>query len=126
MVEVQILIKILLNKDVTTIIFLQAIIVPSNVLFILLKKDFTQEFLTFNRTEQRRLIVMTSARNQPLCRKYNINIGCYDVFRVCPRKITQRNTALKIHNNHFRLIWRSNGNNFKKNRRRIRTKLRSC
>ena len=52
------------------------------------KKDYTQEFLTFIRTEQRRSNVMTSARVQPFCRKYNINIGCYDGFRVCPRNIT--------------------------------------
>ena len=71
------------------------------------KKDYTEEFLTFIRTEQRRSNVMTSARVQPFCRKHNVNIGCYDGFRVCPRNITQRNIALKIHNNHFCLIWKS-------------------
>ena len=75
-------------------------------------KDFTQEFLTFIRTEQRRSNVMTSARVQFFCRKHNINIGCYDGFRVCPRNITQRNPALKIHNNHFCLIWKSDGVSF--------------
>ena len=55
---------------------------------------------------------MASARVQPFCRKHNINIGCYDGFRVCPRNITQRNTALKIHNNHFCLIWKTNGFSF--------------
>ena len=74
------------------------------------KKDYTQEFLTFIRTEQRRSNVMTSARVQPFCRKYNIKIGCYDGFRVCARNITQRNTALKIHNFHFCLIWKTDGN----------------
>ena len=59
------------------------------------KKDYTEDFLTFIRTEQKRSNVMTSARVQPFCRKHNINIGCYDGFRVCPRNITQRNTALK-------------------------------
>ena len=33
------------------------------------KKDYTEEFLTFIRTEQRRSNVMTSARIQPFCRK---------------------------------------------------------
>ena len=78
------------------------------------KKDYTEEFLTFIRTEQRRSNVMTSARIQPFCKKHNINIGCYDGFRVCPRNITQRNIALKIHNNHFCLIWKSNGVSFEK------------
>ena len=73
------------------------------------KKDYTQEFLTFIRTEQRRSNVMTSARIQPFCRKYNINIGYYDGFRVYPRNITERNVVLKIPNNPFCLIWKSNG-----------------
>ena len=65
------------------------------------KKDYTQEILTFIRTEQRRSNVMTSAKIQPFCRKYNINIGYCDGFRVYPRNITQRDIALKIHNNHL-------------------------
>ena len=78
------------------------------------KKDYTEEFLTFIRTEQRRSNVMTSARVQPFCRKFSINIGCYDGFRVCPKNITQRNIAIKIHINHFCLIWKSDGVSFDK------------
>ena len=55
---------------------------------------------------------MTSARVQPFCRIYNINIGCFDGTRINPRNITQRDTALKIHNNHFCLIWKSDGISF--------------
>ena len=76
------------------------------------KKHYTEEFLTFIRTEPRRSNVMTSARVQPFCRKDNVNIGCYDGFRVCHRNITQKNTPLKIHNNHFCLIWKTNGITF--------------
>ena len=76
------------------------------------KKDYTEEFLIFIRTEQRRSNVMTSARIQPFCRKHNINIVCYDGFGVCPRNITQRNIALKIHNKLFCLIWKSYGVSF--------------
>ena len=36
------------------------------------KKDYTEEFLTFIRTEQRRSNVMTSARFQPFCRNHNM------------------------------------------------------
>ena len=78
------------------------------------RKDYTEEFLTFIRSEQRRSSVITSARVQPFCRKHNINIGCYDGFRVCPRNIAQRNIALKIHNNHFCLIWKSDRVSFEK------------
>ena len=76
------------------------------------KKDYTEEFLTFIRSEQRRSNVMTSARVGSFCRKYNINIGCFDGTRINPRNITQRNTALKIHNSHFCLIWKSDNVSF--------------
>ena len=78
------------------------------------RKDYTEEFLTFIRTEQRRSKVMTSARIQPFCKKYNINIGCFDGTRINPRNLTQRDTALKIHENHFCLIWKSDGVSFEK------------
>ena len=55
---------------------------------------------------------MTSARIQPVCRKYNINIGCFDGTRINPRNLTQRDTALKIHENVFCLNWKSNGVSF--------------
>ena len=76
------------------------------------KKDYSEEFLIFIRTEQRRSNKMTSARIQPFCRKYNINIGCFDGTRINPRNLTQRNTSLFIYNNHFCLIWKSDGVSF--------------
>ena len=89
------------------------------------KKDYTEEFLTFIRTEQRRSSVMTSARVQRFCRKLNINIGCYDGFRECPRNITQKNIALKIHNNHFCLIWKSYNVIFDKAIKELRDNFRA-
>ena len=73
-------------------------------------KYYTEK--SFIRTEQRRLNVMTSARIQQFFRKYNINIGDYNGFRVCPRNNTERNMALKIHNIDFCLIWKSNNISF--------------
>ena len=55
---------------------------------------------------------MTSARIQPFCGKYDNNIGCFDGTRIKPGNITQRNTSLFIHNNHFCLIGKSNGISF--------------
>ena len=55
---------------------------------------------------------MTSARIQPFCKKYNINISCFDGTRVNPRNLTQRNTSLFIYNNHFCLIWKTDGVSF--------------
>ena len=84
------------------------------------KKVYTQEFLTFNRSEQRRSNVMTSARIQPFCRKYNINIGCFYRTRNNPRKITQRNTALKVHEIQFCLIWKSDDVSFDKAKKELK------
>ena len=67
------------------------------------KKEYSEEFLTFIGTEQRRSNVMKSVRIQPFCTK-KMNIGCFDGTRINPRNITQRKTGLKIQNNHFCLI----------------------
>ena len=55
---------------------------------------------------------MTSARIQPFCRKYNINIGCFDGTRTNPQNSIQRDTSLFIHKNHVCLLWKSNGISF--------------
>ena len=79
------------------------------------EKDYTEDFLTFIRSERRRSKVMISARIQPFCKKYNINIGCFDGTRINPRNLTtQRNTSFFIHNNHFCLIWKSDAISFEK------------
>ena len=65
------------------------------------KKHCTEDFLNFIRSEQRRSNIMTSARIQPFCKKYNVNIGCFDGTRINPRNLTQRNTTLFKYNNHF-------------------------
>ena len=57
---------------------------------------------------------MTSARNQPFFKKYNINIGCYDGFSVCPRKITEKKKVLYMYKKHFCLLWKSQGIAFNK------------
>ena len=70
-------------------------------------EEYTEDFLTFIRTEGGKSNVMTSARIQLFCTKYNINIGCFDGTRINPRNLTQRNTQLFINENHFCLIWKS-------------------
>ena len=76
--------------------------------------EHKKEFLTLCRTEQRRSNVMTSARIQSFCKKHNNNIGCFDGFRVCPRKITEKNTALFMYKNLFHLNWKCQGVSFNK------------
>ena len=52
---------------------------------------------------------MTQARSQPILRKLGFNLGFYKRKENWPRNITERNIALKLHNNHFYLIWKSEG-----------------
>ena len=55
---------------------------------------------------------MTKARIQAFCRVNNINLGYFDGYGVYPRLVTNRNNALYLCNNHFCLIWKSQGVSF--------------
>ena len=55
---------------------------------------------------------MTMARIQPCLRKLGIDLGYYNGKEICPRNITERNKALFLYNNHFCLIWKSQGISF--------------
>ena len=75
-------------------------------------QDYKQQYLAFMRKEERPSNVTTKARIQPFCRAKNINLGYYDGERVFPRAVTERNNALFLYNNHFCLIWKSEGVSF--------------
>ena len=75
-------------------------------------QDYKQQYLDFIRSEQRRSNTMTRARIQPSCTANNINLGYFDGERVFPRSVTDRNNALYLYNNHFCLIWKSEGVSF--------------
>ena len=47
------------------------------------------------------------ARIQPCLRKLGIDLGYLNGKEIWPRNMTERNIALKLHNNHFSLICRS-------------------
>ena len=53
---------------------------------------------------------LTSAKIQPFCRKYNINLGIYNKKQqsILPKTITERRICLLIHENHFCVIWKTN------------------
>ena len=55
---------------------------------------------------------MFSARIQPFCKKYDINIGCSDETRINPRNMTQTKISLFLYNIQFCLIWNSVGISF--------------
>ena len=75
-------------------------------------QDYKQECLDFFRNEKRRTNIMTMARMQPFCRANNIDLGYYNIDRFFPRSVTNRDTALYLYNNHFCLIWKSQGVSF--------------
>ena len=75
-------------------------------------EDYKQQYLEFIRSEQKRSNIMTAARIQPFCRANNINLGYYNNDRVFPRTVTNRDSALYLYNNHFCLIWKSEGVSF--------------
>ena len=76
-------------------------------------QDYKEQYLDFIRNEKRRSNIMTKARIQPFCRANNINLGYWDGERVFPRCVTNRDSALFLFNNHFCLIWKSQGKSFK-------------
>ena len=76
-------------------------------------QDYKDNNLDFIRNEKRRSNIMTKARIQPFCNKNNINLGYYNDDRVFPRSVSNRDSALYLYNNHFCLIWKSQGKNFK-------------
>ena len=55
---------------------------------------------------------MTKARIQHFGRANNINIGYFNGIRVFPRSVTKKDSALFLYNNHFCLIWKSEGVSF--------------
>ena len=76
-------------------------------------EDYKQQYLDFIRSEQRRCNIMTKARIQSFCTANNINLGYWDGERVFPRSVKNRDNALFLFNNHFCLIWKSQGVSFK-------------
>ena len=55
---------------------------------------------------------MSKARIEPFCRANNINLGYYNDDRVFPRSVTNRDSAPYLYNNHFCVIWKSEGVSF--------------
>ena len=72
-------------------------------------QDYQQQYLDFNRNEQRRSNIMTKVRIQPFCRANNINLGLYNEDRIFPRTVTNRDSALFLFNIHFCAKWKSEG-----------------
>ena len=73
------------------------------------KTDLSEENRDFIKNSKTTKNIMTSAKIQPFCKKYNINLGVYNKNqqKILPRSITERRICLYIHENHFCLIWKT-------------------
>ena len=69
------------------------------------EKDYTQQYLEFISEGGRRKNVMTLARIQPFCKKYENDLGYFNGKEVWPRTVKERKRCLYLHNNHFCCIW---------------------
>ena len=68
-------------------------------------EDYTQQYLEFISDSDRRKNVMTLAKIQPFCKKYNIDLGYFNGKQVKPVSVKERHKCLYLHNNHFCCIW---------------------
>ena len=72
--------------------------------------DYKQQYLEIIRNEDRRSNIMTKARIQ--LKKLGIDLNYYKDERIFSRTVTKRNSALYLYNNHFCVIWKSQGVSF--------------
>ena len=90
----------------------------------LTRKDYTQQYLDFIRTRKTRCIIMTMARINPFFIANNIDIGYFDVVRVFPRSITERNEPLYLYKNPFCFNWKTQVVSFKKTREELKANFK--
>ena len=64
------------------------------------------------------------ARIQPCLFKVGVNLGYYNGKEIWPRKMSEKIIALKLHNNHFRLIWKSEGVSFNRAIKELKKKFK--
>ena len=67
---------------------------------------------------------MTKARIQPFYRANNIILGHYNEDNVFPRSVAEKNIALFLYNNHFCLIWKSEGVSFNQTIKELKDKFK--
>ena len=77
-------------------------------------KDLSEEYRDFIKNSKTTKNIMTSAKIQPFCKKYNVNLGVYNINQqeILPRSVTERRICLYIHENHFCLIWKTKNTTF--------------
>ena len=81
---------------------------------LIYKKDFTEKYHDFIKNSKTTKNIMTSAKIQPFCKKYGIDLGVYNINQqdIPPRYVTERRLCLIIHENHFCVIWKTKKTSF--------------
>ena len=80
--------------------------------FFVTGEDYQEEQLEIFSKERRRSNILTKARIQLFCSANKINIGYFDGIRNFPTSVAHKNIAMFLYNNHFCLIWKSEGVSF--------------
>ena len=72
------------------------------------ERDSSNEHKEFILDADRCKTIMTSAKIQPFCMKYNINLGVYNKNQrsILPETITESRICLLFHNDLFCVIWK--------------------
>ena len=78
------------------------------------EKDFSQQYRGYIQDSYRCKNLLTKAKIQPFCEKYNISLGVYNVenTKILPATFTERRLCLFPHNNHFCVFWKENRSSF--------------
>ena len=71
-----------------------------------------QHYLDFIRKEKKRPNNMNTALIQSCLKTFGIEFGSYNEKEIYPRSICQRGVGLRLYNNYFCLIWKSEGVSF--------------
>ena len=65
---------------------------------------------------------MTQAKIQPCCNALNFKIGYFKVKEIYTWSVTERNKVLYLYNDHFCLLWKSEGVSFSKTNVELKSK----
>ena len=74
------------------------------------KADFSTEYFEFIKSFKKRTNVMTQCRIPEFCKRYELDIGIYNLNseRILPWTVKQKNICVYIHKKHYCVIWKEN------------------
>ena len=78
------------------------------------KNDLSKEHRDFIKESRKNMNLITAAKIQPFCKKYNINLGVYkkDQRTILLKLLKERRICLYTYKNQFCLIWKTMNTTF--------------